>query len=169
MVQAGEVGGALDETLVRLADTLEAGVRLRSKVKSAMAYPVVVLSLIVFIVMAMLLFIVPIFSKMYAELGGELPLPTKTLVNLSSLLGKFWWLIGLVIGGEHRGAQALDPHPGRPGEVGPLQAAGAHLRQAGAEGGHQPLCPNDVGAEPHRGAGAPGARHRLGHRRATPW
>jgi type IV pilus assembly protein PilC len=99
MIQAGEVGGALDETLVRLADTLEAGVRLRSKVKSAMAYPVVVLSLIVLIVSAMLLFIVPIFSKMYAELGGELPVPTKMLVNLSSVLGKFWWLIGMIMVG----------------------------------------------------------------------
>jgi type IV pilus assembly protein PilC len=100
MIQAGEVGGALDETLVRLADTLEAGVRLRSKVKSAMAYPVVVLTLIVLIVSAMLLFIVPIFSKMYAELGGELPAPTKMLVNLSGLLGKFWWLIGMIIMGS---------------------------------------------------------------------
>jgi len=100
MIQAGEVGGALDETLVRLADTLEAGVRLRSKVKSAMAYPIVVLTLIVLIVSAMLLFIVPIFSRMYAELGGELPVPTKMLVNLSSLLGKFWWLIGLVVVGS---------------------------------------------------------------------
>ena len=99
MIQAGEVGGALDETLVRLADTLESGVRLRSKVKSAMAYPVVVLTLIVLIVSAMLLFIVPIFSKMYAELGGELPVPTKMLVNLSSLLGKFWWLIGMIMVG----------------------------------------------------------------------
>jgi type IV pilus assembly protein PilC len=96
MVQAGEVGGALDETLVRLADTMESAVRLRSKVKSAMAYPVVVLSLIVFIVIAMLLFIVPVFSRMYAELGGSLPLPTQTLVNISNLLGKFWWLFGLV-------------------------------------------------------------------------
>ncbi len=100
MIQAGEVGGALDETLVRLADTLEAGVRLRSKVKSAMAYPVVVLTLIVLIVSAMLLFIVPIFSKMYAELGGELPVPTKMLVNLSGLLGKFWWLIGMIMVGS---------------------------------------------------------------------
>ena len=103
MVQAGEVGGALDETLVRLADTLESGVRLRSKVKSAMAYPAVVLTLIVLIVAAMLLFIVPIFSRMYAELGGELPLPTKTLVKLSSLLGKFWWVIALLTVGSVMG------------------------------------------------------------------
>jgi type IV pilus assembly protein PilC len=70
MVRAGEVGGALDETLVRLADTLEANVRLRSKVKSAMAYPVVVFSLIILIVTGMLMFVVPIFKKMYEDLGG---------------------------------------------------------------------------------------------------
>lgn len=100
MVQAGEVGGALDETLMRLADTLEAGVRLRSKVKSAMAYPVMVFGLVILIVSAMLLFIVPIFSRMYADLGGELPLPTKTLVNISSILSKWWWLFALItIGG----------------------------------------------------------------------
>jgi type IV pilus assembly protein PilC len=103
MIQAGEVGGALDETLQRLADNLEAGVRLRSKVKSAMAYPVVVLSLVVFIVLAMLLFIVPIFEKMYTELGGTLPLPTQTLINISSLLGKTWWLLGLLTVGAVMG------------------------------------------------------------------
>jgi type IV pilus assembly protein PilC len=96
MIQAGEVGGALDETLTRLSDTLEAGVRLRAKVKSAMAYPMVVLSLIVLIVTAMLLFIVPVFEKMYADLGGTLPVPTQILVKASGILSKFWWLIGLV-------------------------------------------------------------------------
>jgi type IV pilus assembly protein PilC len=99
MVQAGEVGGALDETLTRLADTLESGVRLRSKVKSAMAYPVVVMALIVLIVSAMLLFIVPIFQRMYADLGGTLPLPTLTLIKISHTLTTLWWLVGLILGG----------------------------------------------------------------------
>jgi len=98
MVRAGEVAGALDETLLRLVDTLEAQVRLRSKVKSAMAYPIVVLSLIVFIVTGMLLFVVPVFENMYAELGGTLPLPTRVLISLSGTLTSFWWLFsfGLV-------------------------------------------------------------------------
>ncbi|MBN2113817.1 MAG: type II secretion system F family protein [Acidimicrobiia bacterium] len=96
MVQAGEVGGALDETLIRLADTLESGVRLRSKVKSAMAYPVVVLGLLVLILSAMLLFIVPIFKRMYDELGGTLPAPTQMLMTLSGMLTKFWWLLALL-------------------------------------------------------------------------
>jgi len=100
MIRAGEVGGALDETLLRLADTLEAQVRLRSKVKSAMAYPVVVLALIVGIVTAMLVFVVPIFERMYADLGGELPLPTKTLISISGVVTTFWWMfLGLIIGG----------------------------------------------------------------------
>jgi type IV pilus assembly protein PilC len=99
MVQAGEVGGALDETLTRLADTLESGVRLRSKVKSAMAYPVVVMALIVLIVSVMLLFIVPIFQRMYVDLGGTLPLPTLTLIRISHTLTKLWWLVGLILGG----------------------------------------------------------------------
>jgi len=95
MVRAGEVAGALDETLARLADTIEAQMRLRSKVKSAMAYPVVVLGLIFFIVTAMLLFIVPVFETTYAELGGTLPAPTLMLIKISELLTSLWWLFGL--------------------------------------------------------------------------
>jgi type IV pilus assembly protein PilC len=100
MVQAGEVGGALDETLMRLADTLEASVRLRSKVKAAMAYPVMVFGLVILITLAMLIFIVPIFTRLYADLGGTLPVPTQILVKLSKLLTTWWWLIGLVTVGS---------------------------------------------------------------------
>lgn len=100
MIRAGEVGGALDETLNRLADTLEANVRLRSKVKSAMAYPVVVFALIILIVSGMLLFVVPIFEGMYNDLGGTLPVPTQMLINLSSVLTTFWWaILGLIMAG----------------------------------------------------------------------
>jgi len=99
MVRAGEVGGALDETLNRLADTLESQARLRSQIKSAMAYPVVVLGLIVFIVLAMLVFVVPIFESMYADLGGELPLPTLMLIKISRFLTSKWWLIAGVLAG----------------------------------------------------------------------
>jgi type IV pilus assembly protein PilC len=91
MIQAGEVSGALDETLLRLAETLEGMVRLRSKVRSAMAYPVVVMSLVVVVVAAMMLFIVPIFDRIYDDLGGVLPFPTHVLMIISSILGKFWW------------------------------------------------------------------------------
>ena len=100
MIKAGEVGGVLDETLDRLADMMEAAHALRSKVKSAMAYPVVVLLLVVSIVTAMLAFVVPMFEGMYAELGGDLPVPTKILILAGNLLKQFWYLaLGATVGG----------------------------------------------------------------------
>ena len=101
MIRAGEVGGVLDETLNRLADMTEAAVSLRSKVKSAMAYPVVVGAMVLLITTAMILFVVPMFEDMYAEIGdAALPVPTQMLITLSSIMQSFWWvLLGLTIGG----------------------------------------------------------------------
>ncbi|GAB3598955.1 type II secretion system F family protein [Kineococcus gypseus] len=83
MVRAGEVGGFLDQVLLQLAENFEAEVKLRAKVKSAMTYPVVVFVIAILAVAGMLLFIVPIFAKMFSDMGGELPLPTKILVAMS--------------------------------------------------------------------------------------
>jgi type IV pilus assembly protein PilC len=100
MVRSGELGGVLDGTLHRLADTLEAAVRLRSKVKSAMAYPTVVLSLIAIVLTVMLVFIVPIFAEMYADLGGSLPVPTLMLIAVSNTITTYWWIVMAVIAGS---------------------------------------------------------------------
>lgn len=86
MVRAGETGGVLDQTLLQLADTLEKQVELKHKVKSAMTYPVAVLALVLMIVAGMLLFIVPMFKDLYAELGGTLPFPTRMLLLVSSVM-----------------------------------------------------------------------------------
>ncbi|WP_432540394.1 type II secretion system F family protein [Kineococcus sp. SYSU DK002] len=83
MVRAGEVGGFLDQVLVQIADNFEAEVKLKAKVKSAMTYPVVVFVIAILAVVGMLLFIVPIFAQMFADMGGTLPLPTQILVTLS--------------------------------------------------------------------------------------
>lgn len=99
MIKAGESGGALDTIMLRMADTLEKQLELRGKIKSAMSYPIAVAGIVVVIVTAMLLFIVPMFEGMYSDLGGELPLPTKLLINLSGLLTSYWWLLGLLLGG----------------------------------------------------------------------
>ena len=88
MVRAGETGGVLDQTLLQLADTLEKQVELKHKVKSAMTYPVAVLALVLMIVAGMLLFIVPMFKDLYAELGGTLPFPTRILLLVSSVMVK---------------------------------------------------------------------------------
>lgn len=85
MVRAGETGGSLDRTLEELADIIEKQVELRGKIRSALAYPIAVLSLVGLIMAAMLLFIVPIFKSMYASLGGKLPAPTLLLVAISNI------------------------------------------------------------------------------------
>ena len=89
MVRAGEVGGFLDKVLLQIAANFEAEVKLRGKIKSAMTYPVVVFVMAVLAVIGMLLFIVPIFANMFADLGGKLPVPTQILVNLSDGLRLF--------------------------------------------------------------------------------
>lgn len=100
MTRAGETGGFLDQVLVQLADNFEAEVKLRSTVKSAMTYPLVVFAFAIISMTAMLLFIVPVFSTMFEGLGGELPLPTRVLVMISNILktGMPFIVILLIIG-----------------------------------------------------------------------
>ena len=86
MCKAGEVGGFLDSVMLQIATNYEAETKLRGKVKSAMTYPVVVLIMAVIAVIGMLLFIVPVFTGLFATLGGTLPLPTRILVILSASL-----------------------------------------------------------------------------------
>ena len=83
MCRAGEVGGFLDAVLLQIAENYEAEVKLRGKVKSAMTYPVVVFCIAILAVIGMLLFIVPVFAKMFKTLGGKLPAPTQILVDIS--------------------------------------------------------------------------------------
>ncbi|MDP9397665.1 MAG: type II secretion system F family protein [Actinomycetota bacterium] len=86
IIRAGEVGGFLNTVLLEVAKTYEAEVRLRSKVKSTMTYPVVVLVMALLAVIGMLLFIVPVFAAMFDGLGAPLPAPTRLLVFLSSAM-----------------------------------------------------------------------------------
>jgi len=86
MIKAGEVGGFLDQVLVSVAQNYESEVKLRSKIKSAMTYPVVVFCMAILATAGMLLFIVPVFAGMFSSLGGQLPLPTQILVFMSQVL-----------------------------------------------------------------------------------
>jgi len=97
MTRAGETGGFLDQVLMQLADNFEAEVKLRSKIKSAMTYPLVVFGFAILSVTAMLLFIVPVFADMFDSLGGTLPLPTRVLVMLSHGLRTFMPFILVVL------------------------------------------------------------------------
>jgi type IV pilus assembly protein PilC len=99
MIRAGETGGVLDQTLLRLADQIEKEVKLRSQIKSAMTYPIVVLGMVSMILMVMLLFVVPQFKSIYATLGGTLPLPTRLLLKISETVRSLFFLWVLVMAG----------------------------------------------------------------------
>jgi type IV pilus assembly protein PilC len=103
MIEAGETGGILDIILQRLAVYVEKAVRLRAAVKSALIYPIAVVSMAFLIVGALLKWVVPIFANLFNGLGVSLPLPTRIVLGLSNFVQGFWWVFfagsfGIVIG-----------------------------------------------------------------------
>ncbi|HDP70695.1 MAG TPA: type II secretion system F family protein [Actinobacteria bacterium] len=107
MVKAGETGGVLDEVLLRVADHYEREGNLRRKIKSAMAYPMAVFAFAILLMFAMITFIVPVFEKMFENIGGELPLPTQILVNMSKFTRSYWYLVFAVIAGMMYAAKSF--------------------------------------------------------------
>jgi type IV pilus assembly protein PilC len=97
MIEAGETGGILDIILQRLSQYVEKAVKLRSAVKSALIYPVSVVSLAFLIVGALLKWVVPIFANLFAGLNVALPLPTRVVMGLSAFVGQFWWFFILAV------------------------------------------------------------------------
>jgi type IV pilus assembly protein PilC len=98
LVAAGEAGGVLDVILNRLSSYLEKSQRLKKKVKGAMAYPAVILMVATAVVGLILVFVIPIFEKMFAESGQALPLPTQIVVGLSKLVkNNFMALLGTLV------------------------------------------------------------------------
>ena len=104
MIKAGETGGFLDDALARIAKMYEADANLRAKIKSAMTYPVIVLIFSLLLGTGVIIFIVPVFEKMFKQLGGKLPLPTQIMVTLSH---NMLWILPLVIGGCFFGLKAF--------------------------------------------------------------
>jgi type IV pilus assembly protein PilC len=86
MVAAGEAGGILDTILNRLAAYIEKAMKLKKQVKGAMVYPAVVTTIAVLVIAVIMIFVVPTFAKMFAQLGGTLPLPTRIVVNASNFI-----------------------------------------------------------------------------------
>jgi len=93
MVEAGEASGMLGEVLDRVAFQIEKEAKIRRRVKGAMVYPTVVFAFATLVLTAMLMFIVPIFSKIFKDLGGNLPTLTQWVVNASDLLRGRWFII----------------------------------------------------------------------------
>src|SRR5436189_2823048 len=92
MIEAGEAGGILDTILQRLSTYMEKIVKLKAAIKSALIYPVSVLSIAALVVGCLLKFVVPIFANMFSSMGATLPLPTQIVINLSHFVQRFWWV-----------------------------------------------------------------------------
>jgi type IV pilus assembly protein PilC len=111
MIEAGETGGILDIILQRLATYVEKAVRLRAAVKSALIYPVAVVSIAFLIVGALLKWVVPIFANLFAGLGVNLPLPTRIVMGLSQFVQTFWWIFFVGAIGIFFGVKQIRKHP----------------------------------------------------------
>ncbi len=107
MVKAGEAGGLLSEILDRLAGFLEASARLRKKVKSAMTYPVIVISIALLITTFLIVRVVPVFGEIFKDFGAKLPAPTQFLIDLSDFVRARWYFLILGIGGAIFGARTF--------------------------------------------------------------
>src|SRR5438309_10321789 len=98
MVAAGEAGGILDTILQRLAQYIEKAVKLNGQVKSAMIYPVAVISIARIVVAVILWKVIPVFAALFKGLGAQLPMPTVIVIALSNFIAGYWWLIAIVVG-----------------------------------------------------------------------
>ncbi len=98
MVEAGESSGTLDMVLDRIAKQIEKETQIKRRVKGAMVYPAVVITFACLVLTFMLLFIVPVFEKIFSELGGQLPKPTQIVMHASTILRHWWFVIFPMIG-----------------------------------------------------------------------
>ena len=98
MIEAGELGGILDTILQRLATFKEKAMALQKRIKGAMTYPAICLGICLLVLAVILIFVVPVFDKMFKDFGSTLPAPTQMVVNLSNAVKSYWWAIfGIVL------------------------------------------------------------------------
>src|ERR671938_343500 len=93
MVEAGEAAGILDQVLDRVAFQIEKETQIKRRVKGAMMYPTFVLAFATIILIALLMFLVPVFTKIFGQLGGKLPTLTQYVVNVSNILRHDWYIL----------------------------------------------------------------------------
>lgn len=96
LTEAGETGGILDTILARIATYMEKNEAIKAKIKGAMVYPVIVLSVALTVVTVLLIFVIPVFGTLFGELGATLPLPTRIVIALSNFMKR--WIIVIIIG-----------------------------------------------------------------------
>lgn len=99
LVEAGEAGGILEQLLDRLAIYQEKTLAIKSKIKSALMYPIAVIVVAFVVLTVIMIFVIPAFEDVFKSFGGELPAPTQVVIAMSKFFVAWWWLIGIIIGG----------------------------------------------------------------------
>ena len=100
LVRAGEASGVLDTVLDTVATYKERTEAIKKKIKKALFYPMMVLAVVFMVMMIMLLFVVPVFTKTFQDAGADLPAPTQVLVSMSEFMQSYWWVVIGIIGGS---------------------------------------------------------------------
>ena len=118
MVEAGEAAGILDQVLDRVAYQIEKETQIKRRVKGAMIYPTMVLIFATLVLIGMLMFLVPIFVKIFAQLDGELPTLTQYVVNASDQLRHHWFIIFPACRRLDRAIRQAEAHRDRPQALG---------------------------------------------------
>src|SRR3989338_11154796 len=103
LIKSGEASGKLDQVLIQMADGLEKDREFQARVKGAMVYPMVVISMMIVVMIIMMVFVIPKLITLYSQSTIDLPLPTKILIFTSNLFVNYWWLmlillIGIIFG-----------------------------------------------------------------------
>jgi type IV pilus assembly protein PilC len=112
MLEAGQTGGKLSQTLKTAAEYYEKQLEVKNKVKGAFIYPVVVALLCVVILSAIVIFVIPVFQKLYQQLHIELPLPTQILILISELFRHHFYVFPILLGAGYWGWKGIRDHPG---------------------------------------------------------
>lgn len=99
MIHAGEEAGVMDTVLNRLSNLIEADIKVKQEVKSAMRYPMIVLVVLILAFVGAMVFIIPAFMGMFNQMGAELPLPTRIMIATSDFMRSYWWLLGSIVAG----------------------------------------------------------------------
>ena len=112
MIEAGEAAGILDTVLDRVAIQIEKQMKIKRRVKGAMVYPLVVLTFAILTLIGMLMFLVPVFQKIFSDLGGDLPTLTKGVVFASNVVRSYWFILFPAMGGSVWGFLRWKKTPG---------------------------------------------------------
>ncbi len=164
LVEAGEAAGILETLLDRLAVYMEKTEGIKSKIKSALMYPISVVVVAFVVVAVIMIFVIPAFKEVFTSFGADLPAPTLFVMGVSEYFVQYWWLIfGGIGGGVYFFMQAWKRNEKLQIVHGPAHAQAAGVRRPGLQVGHRPLDPHP--GDHVRGRRAAGGGARLGRRR----